>query len=530
MVDKVRENIDKLIDRLAELALEEKSWQFRNEKENFVALMALLFLGTTKSSVTVDTLDKIKNFEFVYDNLIGLIPDLIASQGMEAIERLKSSIIDTKKSDDYCSAILTGTMVYYLEKATDSEKAGIEQILQEALNNHNALEKASYLSYDICCSSLITGNKQLADSVRKLIVKWGDDFSLSERDFVSLYEYKQMMPHFVIHEYADPWEDFLKDTIKFRSSMEEGTLLYGKVKKLITQEESEKKFSALSNEVLARDIVLLNHQISRPEINEILKRGKDMLPLLKEIALDTTYNNKDDHGKAYGAVFALRFIGMMKDPETIPIICEILKKRALNAFLGYDGSLILAQFGETSLPHIKSMLINRQLAGRLRAYLQDSLIRMTYLFEEMDNAVEEVFSEYFSMISKKPDDMFVMIKTFCIIDLFENEKLNRKAKNLYTKFFGDNNFEKYKKKMLDSDVYTAENMSQGPEFLFSDEEILSLVHSDEIGDRGYLKDEIDQSTDEGQPVETFVREEPKTGRNDPCPCGSGKKFKKCCGK
>ena len=27
-----------------------------------------------------------------------------------------------------------------------------------------------------------------------------------------------------------------------------------------------------------------------------------------------------------------------------------------------------------------------------------------------------------------------------------------------------------------------------------------------------------------------VREEPKVGRNDPCPCGSGKKFKKCCGR
>lgn len=25
------------------------------------------------------------------------------------------------------------------------------------------------------------------------------------------------------------------------------------------------------------------------------------------------------------------------------------------------------------------------------------------------------------------------------------------------------------------------------------------------------------------------RESPKVGRNDPCPCGSGKKFKKCCG-
>ena len=31
-------------------------------------------------------------------------------------------------------------------------------------------------------------------------------------------------------------------------------------------------------------------------------------------------------------------------------------------------------------------------------------------------------------------------------------------------------------------------------------------------------------------VETVRREEPKIGRNDPCPCGSGKKYKKCCGK
>ena len=27
-----------------------------------------------------------------------------------------------------------------------------------------------------------------------------------------------------------------------------------------------------------------------------------------------------------------------------------------------------------------------------------------------------------------------------------------------------------------------------------------------------------------------VRAGPKVGRNDPCPCGSGKKYKKCCGR
>ena len=45
----------------------------------------------------------------------------------------------------------------------------------------------------------------------------------------------------------------------------------------------------------------------------------------------------------------------------------------------------------------------------------------------------------------------------------------------------------------------------------------------------------DGLSDDNQEVEveadsTFKREAPKVGRNDPCPCGSGKKYKQCCGK
>ena len=31
-----------------------------------------------------------------------------------------------------------------------------------------------------------------------------------------------------------------------------------------------------------------------------------------------------------------------------------------------------------------------------------------------------------------------------------------------------------------------------------------------------------------EPAALFSSDQPKTGRNDPCPCGSGKKFKQCC--
>ena len=41
--------------------------------------------------------------------------------------------------------------------------------------------------------------------------------------------------------------------------------------------------------------------------------------------------------------------------------------------------------------------------------------------------------------------------------------------------------------------------------------------------------EVYANAPEGPQPQTIVRQGPKVGRNDPCPCGSGKKYKKCCG-
>jgi tetratricopeptide (TPR) repeat protein len=41
---------------------------------------------------------------------------------------------------------------------------------------------------------------------------------------------------------------------------------------------------------------------------------------------------------------------------------------------------------------------------------------------------------------------------------------------------------------------------------------------------------IDDEESEYAPEQPVRRTQPKVGRNDPCPCGSGKKYKKCCGR
>ena len=46
----------------------------------------------------------------------------------------------------------------------------------------------------------------------------------------------------------------------------------------------------------------------------------------------------------------------------------------------------------------------------------------------------------------------------------------------------------------------------------------------------YIGDAWDYMDAIGHASQPYVRTEPKIGRNDPCPCGSGKKYKKCCGK
>ena len=67
-----------------------------------------------------------------------------------------------------------------------------------------------------------------------------------------------------------------------------------------------------------------------------------------------------------------------------------------------------------------------------------------------------------------------------------------------------------------------------------DQEILSNMDRDEIED---WQQQIGPAVNRlyghfakhaSQPGRPFVRETPKVGRNDPCPCGSGKKYKRCC--
>jgi len=68
------------------------------------------------------------------------------------------------------------------------------------------------------------------------------------------------------------------------------------------------------------------------------------------------------------------------------------------------------------------------------------------------------------------------------------------------------------------------------EYIIEGEKSLEQTENAGSSDNSFSSPDNNRAySDYGTKYEPFVAE-PKTGRNEPCPCGSGKKYKKCCGK
>ena len=90
-----------------------------------------------------------------------------------------------------------------------------------------------------------------------------------------------------------------------------------------------------------------------------------------------------------------------------------------------------------------------------------------------------------------------------------NKEITVKEFDENTEFVLDINFEKLYFNMLEAGAEYLFTLPQWPNIL-SEETIIEITKAQKAS-------------------KTVVKED-KIGRNEPCPCGSGKKYKKCCGK
>lgn len=115
-----------------------------------------------------------------------------------------------------------------------------------------------------------------------------------------------------------------------------------------------------------------------------------------------------------------------------------------------------------------------------------------------------------------------------LVPLLQDEELREEALFSYAMAVKHNTTPKSVNKLYDMIVEKAGGLSE------SEEETLAVALDRRLEREGFepvfMPHEQDGEGEapEAAPVQEPVRSE-KIGRNDPCPCGSGKKYKKCCG-
>ncbi len=114
------------------------------------------------------------------------------------------------------------------------------------------------------------------------------------------------------------------------------------------------------------------------------------------------------------------------------------------------------------------------------------------------------------------------------------QEYRRESREMFTSFLNEVTFETVKVLSLvqiegarDVEEYDEQNAANRPQHLdASHPAAASISEAMQAENVDTATENKDNDNTEG----TFKREAPKVGRNDPCPCGSGKKYKQCCGK
>jgi SEC-C motif len=200
---------------------------------------------------------------------------------------------------------------------------------------------------------------------------------------------------------------------------------------------------------------------------------------------------------SFNGILNVYMIGLLKLESFIP---------SLVSLLDWDDDSLLEELSST-LISFQSDEVVREVAPYLKK--DNSIIYAASIIENIksDFAVQVLREAYTS--AKELDQQDILIEALCH-QLSEEAlpEINKHMKLEYSSGLVD----------IEQTVYSYFSM-------------LGLTHRElALWRQVALERELDFRQEGNDLPPEPVRNENKVGRNDPCPCGSGKKYKKCCGK
>lgn len=277
------------------------------------------------------------------------------------------------------------------------------------------------------------------------------------------------------------------------------------------------------------------------ELEVIIANQEEAIPLLlavlEEVREDTAkYITNFDY---FGHVYAAYLLAQFRVKEAYAPLLELfslpgeLPDQLFGDMMADASGRILASVCGGDVAPIKQMIGNEEIDEYTRAQAITALAILT-----LDGEIErEELMAYYKELFRTIDNMTLLTLLINLCTDIYPEEVYEEIKEAYK-----NNKVDYLMIGMES---VDQAMSEGKSSVLA--RAKRNIHLQKIDDTigelrnwAYFKNNsrdkhFDQLMNKNpgfmsQPKGTPIVNEPKIGRNDPCPCGSGKKYKKCCGK
>ena len=275
---------------------------------------------------------------------------------------------------------------------------------------------------------------------------------------------------------------------------------------------------------LVDDLARSGLDIDRDLAEELLRRGTAAVPYLAQILDEEKYWRLEKGvGDGWAPISALHLLAAIADPEGLKPILRVLYRRPddLGDWLTEDISSILACFGPAAVEPVKELVSNRYLDVYVRVAGSGALSLIAREHPDCKDGIIDFFHEI--LVREGEDRTFL---SFCVGDLAEIKGPSSKP-IMRSLFDGGRIDEEIITWSCIEDIY----QTWGDDFLASKKDPMNFFSPENLNYLKKISGEIQPEHGTQSTAPWSALEEPekrKVGRNDPCPCGSGKKYKKCC--
>lgn len=281
-----------------------------------------------------------------------------------------------------------------------------------------------------------------------------------------------------------------------------------------------------------------NGKFPEAELREIIKNKEEYIPKLLDV-LDYAYENpeKIEEDQDYFAhIYASYLLAQFREPRAHSKIAKLVSLPGDMAYNIYGDtitedlpSLLASTYdGDDSL--IKGLIEDESIDEYVRGSAISSLtILAIYNMKTRDEIIEYFKTLFKGKLNREQSSAWSSLINECCdlraTELYEDIKLAFEENLIDLMSIGledvDDSFE------LSIDSFSLEDLKFNKHNTLITDTISDLKGWVAFNQNKYKKDCFVTSKGQNEQVEI---KETKTGRNDPCPCGSGKKYKKCCGK